>query len=32
MANIRHAEAQIENTHSGKITNIFINMCDNQNL
>ena len=31
-ANIGHAEARVENAHSGKIVNISINMCDNQNL
>ena len=31
-ANIGHAEARAENTHSGKLAHISINMCDNQNL
>ena len=28
-ANVRHAEAQVENTHSGKMAHISICMCDN---
>ena len=32
MANIGHAEVQVENTYSGKIVHISINMRDNQNL
>ena len=31
-ANIGHAEALCEHTHSGKMAHISINMCDNQNL
>ena len=27
-----HANARAENAHSGKMTHIFIKMCDNQNL
>ena len=32
MANIRHAEASVENTQSGKMADISISMCDNENL
>ena len=32
IANIGHAEARVENTHSGKKTHISVNMGDNQNL
>ena len=31
-AKICHAEARVENTHSGKMAHIAISMCDNQNL
>ena len=30
--NVDLAEARAENTHSGKMAHISINMCDNQNL
>ena len=32
LANIGHAEARVENTHSRKIACISVSMCDNQNL
>ena len=32
IVNIGHAEARAENSHSGKMAHISINMCYNQNL
>ena len=32
MANIGHAEAQVENFHSGKIAHILINVCQSESV